>query len=90
MLFSGPSWLHLADDGSNILHLYGFSQAHFVSEDPVEFSFVQRDEPIETDVLILAKSSSQQERDLRFDAGRVLEGSIGRSRDASLISFNPS
>jgi hypothetical protein len=38
-------------NGSNSTHLDGLSEAHLVREDSVELAFVQRDQPVEANVL---------------------------------------
>ena len=71
------------------VYLNGFSQSHFVCENSIEFSFVQRDEPIETDVLIFAQRAAQQERDFRLYACSILEKKLRNIRWAEEIIWNP-
>ena len=63
--------------------LDGLAEPHLVGEDPVEEALVQRHQPVEADVLVLAQRVLQQERHRRLHRRRV-EG-VARGLDWKLI-----
>lgn len=46
--------------------LYGFAKAHLVGKDAVQVALVHGDQPVEADMLVLAKRALEQERHFCF------------------------